>query len=135
MMHEIEKPDAADLRKFGLVTGTILALLFGVLLPWLFGFALPTWPWVIAGLLVSLALIYPLALGPVYLTWMRIGLVLGWINTRIILGLVFYLIFMPVGFFLKLLGKDPMRRQLQAEQTSYRITSQAQPKDHMEKPF
>ena len=43
---------------------------------------------------------------------MKIGHVLGWINTRIILGMVSFIMFAPVALVLRLLGKDPMQRRL-----------------------
>ena len=50
---DIPELDAAGLRRFALVTGAILAVLFGVLLPWLFGFGFPLWPWIVAGVLAA----------------------------------------------------------------------------------
>ena len=45
---DIPELDRAGLRKFGLTTGAIVALLFGLFLPWLFDFGLPRWPWMLA---------------------------------------------------------------------------------------
>ena len=134
-MHEIEILDKAGLRKFGLVTGAIVVVLFGALLPWLLDHNYPLWPWYIAGVLWVLALLLPIVLNPIYHVWMRFGMVLGWINTRIILGLVFYAIFTPVGFVMKLLKKDPMHRKWESQVVSYRISSNNQAREHMEKPF
>ena len=44
-----------------------------------------------------LALVWPRSLTQVYRLWMTVGEVLGWINTRIILGVLFYLLFTPMG--------------------------------------
>ena len=55
----IEIPDKKGLREFGLITGGLFVGLFGLLFPWLFSFALPVWPWVIAGVLWGLALLIP----------------------------------------------------------------------------
>ena len=40
---------------------------------------------------------------------MQLGLILGWFNSRIILGLVFILIVLPIAFFMRIFGYDPLR--------------------------
>jgi len=135
MKHEIEQLDNKGLRKFGLVTGAIVVVLFGILLPWIIGHGWPRWPWYIAGPLWVFALVYPRALNPIYNGWMRFGLVLGWINTRIILGIVFYILFTPISLLLAMLRKDPMRRKKEPATTSYRIPTKNQTRDHMERPY
>jgi hypothetical protein len=72
-MHDKDIPelDARGLRKFGLTTGAIVAVLFGALIPWAFGLHYPKWPWVLAGVLGLWALAAPATLHPVYLGWMR----------------------------------------------------------------
>ena len=124
-----------ELRKFGLTTGAIVAVLFGLLLPWLFNHGYPFWPWILAGVLWLWALIAPATLKPVYNGWMKVGHVLGWINTRIILGLMFYTVFFAVGLVLKILGKDPMSRKIDKSAESYRVPSRVHTKDHVERPF
>ena len=113
---EINKLDKKTLRNFGLITGAIVLVLFGLFLPWVFSHKLPYWPWVLTGILWGLAMLSPLALTHVYRIWMRIGNGLGWINSRIILGIMFYVIFLPSGIIMKLLGKDPMTRSLNKKQ-------------------
>jgi hypothetical protein len=125
----------ALLRQFGPLTGAIVAVLFGLLLPWLFDRGLPWWPWVIAAPLVLLALVAPRGLAPVYRGWMAFGAVLGWINTRLILGLVFYLLLLPIGLVMRLLGHDPLRRRREDRVTTYRVPSAAPPPSHFERPF
>jgi len=124
-----------ELRKFGLTTGAIVAVLFGLLLPWLFNHGYPFWSWILAGILWLWALIAPATLKPVYNGWMKVGHVLGWINTRIILGLMFFTVFFAVGLVLKILGKDPMSRKIDKTAESYRVTSRVHTKDHVERPF
>ena len=124
------------LRDFGLLTGAILAILFGVLLPWLFDHSIPIWPWVVATILSFSALLQPYFLRPIYKVCMTIGQALGWVNTRIILCVLFYIIFLPVGLFMKLIGRDPMARKLnRAEKTSYRISSHAKNIEQMKEPY
>ena len=128
-------PDKQELRKFGLVFAGMFILIFGLLLPWIWDKSSPMWPWIVAAVFVAAALLVPMTLGPVYRLWMKIGHVLGWINTRIILGVMFFLIFAPVALLLRLLGKDMLRRRLDTSATTYRIASEQLPRDRMERPY
>ena len=128
-------PDKQELRKFGFVFATGLVLIFGLFFPWVLEKPSPSWPWIAAAVFAGLALVLPQILKPIFLSWMKIGHVLGWINTRIILGVVFFIIFAPVALFMRLLGKDPMHRRLDAAATTYRINSEKLPRERMERPF
>lgn len=136
-LNDIPELDRAGLRRFGLVTGAIVAGLFGVLVPlWVHrGPVLVVWPWAVAGVLWVWALIAPSSLRLVYRNWMRIGLVLGFVNSRIILSVCYYLIFMPVGWLLRLTSKDPMARKLDPDAESYRVTRKPNPVERMERPY
>lgn len=134
-MHSIPELDRKGLRDFGLVTGGILAGLFGVFFPWLLSRPFPYWPWVIAIVLAVWALAAPDTLRSVYRGWMRFGLVLNRVTTPIIMGVVFFLVIAPVSLGMRLLGRDPMARSFDEGVKSYRIASKKAPKEHMEKPF
>lgn len=133
--HKTPDLDKKGLREFGLITGAIIAVLFGLLLPWLFGRGLPLWPWIVFGILAAWALLLPTTLKPVYRGWMAIGLVLGFINTRIILGIMYYVMFVPIGLIMRLLGKDPMARKIDESKVSYRVTHARPNKNHVERPY
>src|ERR671937_688372 len=93
-----EKVDNKQLRSFGFLVGGVFALLG--LWPFLVGRDMRLWAVIPGGALLFLAALAPASLGPVYRVWMKIGHVLGWINTRIILGVVFYGMFVPMGFII-----------------------------------
>ena len=124
-----------DLRKFGLILGVLFAGIFGFLVPSLGHKIIPTWPWIVALVLWLPAAIYPRALALVYKVWMKIGDVLGFINTRIILGLLFFFIIWPIGLLKRMLTTDVMGKRFDPNAKTYRTT--VTPKDikHMEKPF
>jgi hypothetical protein len=127
--------DRKQLREFGLVFAAGLIIMFGLLLPWLAGRPWPLWPWLTAAVFVTLALAFPPALGPLNALWLKIGHVLGWINTRIILGVVYFAVFLPVGLLLRALHKDPLHREFDASAASYRVPSKSAPNQQMERPF
>ncbi len=128
-------PDKKELRNFGLITGALTPVFFGLLLPWIFGRDFPVWPWIAGAVLASLAIVLPVVLKPVYRVWMTAGHYLGWVNTRIILSIMFYLIILPAGTVRRLLGKDSMKRSLNGKEESYRVTSSDPDKKHVERPF
>jgi hypothetical protein len=79
--------------------------------------------------------IMPTALVPAYRAWMWLADVLGWINTRVILGVVFYAVFTPVGFVMRLLRHDPLRRRYEPLASTYRVVRNARHGDHMRRQF
>ncbi|WP_107669014.1 SxtJ family membrane protein [Cyanothece sp. BG0011] len=135
MFHEIPKLDKKGLREFGLITGGMIALLFGLLLPLLWGHSLPLIPWIIAAVLGSLGLLIPQSLAPIYQGWMRVAQVLAWVNSRVILGLIFFIIVTPMGLFMKLIKRDPLTRKFEFRSETYRVSSQIKNKLSMEKPY
>jgi hypothetical protein len=126
--------DTKRLRSFGLIVGGIFALL-GVWPGVWRGQPLRLWSVLLGGMLLSLALAWPRSLTHVYRLWMTVGEILGWINTRLILGAIFYLLFTPLGWYMRLRGKDPMRRTLAPEAESYRVVRQPRPSSHMRHQF
>jgi Saxitoxin biosynthesis operon protein SxtJ len=63
-----------------------------------------------AALLVIGLLLPPLARG-FHVFWMRVATTLGWINSRILLGLMFYGVFTPYNFIGRLIRRDPLDRR------------------------
>lgn len=133
-MQNIPELDRKGLREFALVTSGIVAVLFGLFFPWAFEFKWPLWPWILGGVLSVVGLIAPMALQPVYKTWMRIGLLLNKITTPIIMGIVFYLLVTPMGILRSVFAPDPMARKLDSSE-SYRVPSQKKSPESLEKPF
>jgi hypothetical protein len=123
-----------QLRSFGLLIGGIFAL-FGVWPALLRKEDPRLWAFALAIALILPAMAYPRILKPVYRVWMALGQMLGWINTRIILGLLFFTIFTLGGAIMRLLKKDPMNRKLEPEAPSYRVPRSRRPVGHMRHQF
>ena len=106
-----------QLREFGLLIGFGFPLLIGWLIPALMGHEFRAWTlWVgFIGLLIGL--ISPRALYYPYKFWMKLGLTLGWVNSRIILGLVYMIVLLPIAFVMRLIGYDPLRTKQNGEKT------------------
>ncbi len=132
----MEKVDSKKLREFGLLTGTVFVLLLGLLLPWLKSKPYPLWPWVLALLLGIPAILKPMVLGPVYQTWMKLGHALAWVNSRIILGAVFYLMVTPLGWMMRKMGKNPLEEHAhKSDSNSYKVVLKRREGKHMEDPY
>lgn len=126
------------LRDFGLVTGGLIIVLIGGLVPWIWDKNILEWQKVtapIGGVLMAWALAHPASLNYVYKPWMSLAEKIGWVNTRLIMLLLFYVIIFPMGLMMRLVGKDPMARKFEQATPSYRKIKNPQSKDHMETPF
>ena len=127
--------NARELRDFGLSTGAIVAVLFGALIPWVWDLEYPMWPWVVLAVLGIMALVAPESLRLVHRYWMRFGLLISKVTTPIILGICYLLVFAPVGFLIRISGRDPMKRKLDARAETYRIEAESQSVGTLEKPY
>ena len=133
--HQIPVLDRKGLREFGLVTGAIVAGLFGLFFPWVLDVRYPLWPWIFFAVFALWGLIAPASLGPVYRGWMRFGLLLSKVTTPLIMGAVFFLVIAPVALILKLIKWDAMQRRFDDEAESYRVESHKPTKENLERPF
>lgn len=134
-MVDIPPLDRKGYRNFGLMFGGIVGGLFGIVFPWVFEFSYPSWPWIILAVFTCWSLVAPESLSVFYQLWMRFGLILNAIMSRIILGVVFYIVVLPIGLFVRLGGRDPMNRKLDDRVKSYRKSSEKTDVSRMEKPF
>jgi len=128
----------SDLRKFGLIMGSMFAFIFGLLFPWIgdkTSETWPIWPFIVMAVFWLTALLAPQVLKPINEAWIKIGNILGFINSRIILGIMFFLLILPIGLILKAFGKDSMNRKYNKETDSYRKIVTPRNKNHLEKPF
>ncbi len=115
-----ESPPMSSDRSFGLIVGGILSIIG--LIPLIMGHA-PRWPTLGPGVtLLLFALTRPSLLREPNRLWTRLGLLLNRIVSPIVIVLMFYLVFTPMGFLFRLFGKDPLRLQLDPTADSYWIT-------------
>ena len=98
-----------QLREFGLLIGFVFPILIGWLLPSIFGHQFRIWTLWIGGLGLLIGLTAPRLLYYPYKGWMILGHVLGWINSYIILGVVFIFVLQPIAYIMRLTGYDPLR--------------------------
>ena len=121
-----------DLRNFGLTFAAAFGLVIGVIVPLLRHRPIAIWPWIIATVCIALALLWPRSLRPLHLVMTRVGHVLGAVQTRVFLTLVFFVVITPIGAALRLVRR---RRGFQHELKTYRVPSQPRQPKTLERPF
>jgi hypothetical protein len=106
-------------RSFGLVFAGFFALL--TLHNWWRSGR--TWPvyLAIAAVCLAAALIRPHLLHWPNRAWTRLGLLLGAIVTPIVMALLFFFVIAPIGWLMRLAGKDPLRLRGPRSSDSYWI--------------
>lgn len=146
MKETYQKPGNQELRKFGLSFGLFFILVLGILIPWFshdssLGVMFadpglwPRWPWLVGVTAMIWAVIHPASLHLLHRLWMRFAEIAGWVNTRIIMVLLFYGLIFPTGLIMRLFGRDPMQRKFDKNLDSYRIIREPQDKNHMKAPY
>ena len=106
-----------QLREFGLLIGFGFPVLIGWLIPALTGHGVRVWTLWIGSLGLLIGLTSPRLLYYPYKFWMKLGLILGWVNSRIILGLVYIIVLLPIAFVMRLIGYDPLRTKRNGKKT------------------
>ena len=106
-------------RSFGIVFAVVFALIAAI--SWYHDGT--HWHWWLGGSLVFalIAMARPPLLAPLNRLWTKFGLLLAAVVSPVVLGLVFYLCITPIGFLMRLFGKDPMRLRLEPEADTYWI--------------
>jgi len=119
-----------ELRQFGLLVGAVFTVIG--FWPLVFrGEPFRLWAISLGTILIVLGAILPQVLAPIHKGWMWVGHILGWINTRILLSIVFYGIVTPTGLLFRLLGKNSMRQTFAESSTTYRVVRSPRPRSHM----
>ena len=123
-----------ELRSFGLLVGGV----FSVIGAWpllMRGEPFRLWAIGLGGVLILLGVVMPSVLAPLHKAWMWIGHILGWINTRILLTIVFFGLVTPMGILFRLMGKDTMKQAFTQNSPTYRVLRNPRPHGHMKNQF
>jgi len=73
----------------------------------------------ISAMFLLFAIAAPMALLPLYRLWVKFAMKLAWFNTRLILGIIFFLVITPVGLLARILGKDLLDQKIDKSATTY----------------
>jgi predicted membrane metal-binding protein len=114
-----EHVKAGSDRGFGFVFAGFFALVSA--LSWWRGHIGWHWTLPLAAAFVVVALVYPRLLAPLNKLWLKIGLLLYKVMNPLVLGLLFFVTITPIGFVMRLAGKDFLRLRLDRGAKSYWI--------------
>ena len=115
----IKNTSKKQLREFGLIIGFGFPIIIGWLIPLINGHGFHSWSLWIGFPSIILAILKPSLLSYPYKGWMALGFALGWINSRLILGLVYLIILQPIAIIMKIFGYDPLKKK-KSKEKSYR---------------
>ena len=122
-LSDIELPSN---RKFGLFFTAVFAIAVGYFfyegasgLAWVF-FALAIVFFVVT--LTKSELLLPLNK-----CWMRFGLLLGMIVSPIVMGVIFFALFTPIGFLMRLFGRDELRLKPKSHASYWKVRNPIRP--------
>ena len=104
-------------RQFGVVVGLIVCVI--ALWPVLRHRPMRAWLLGAGAGLVLLGLIAPFVLRPLNRAWTLLGFALGRVMNPLIMAVLFYGVFTPIGALLRLMGKDALRLRADANAASY----------------
>lgn len=124
------KTSPQDLRKFALVVGGVFAAL-GLFFLWRQKGFFPYFLWPGAVLMVW-GVVWARGLKWVYLAWMGLAFVLGFIMAHVILTLFFFCVVTPIGLLARLTGKDFLSLKRDRHARSYWIPRERKSKSSAE---
>lgn len=108
-----------SLRKFGLFVGGIF-LLIGLFME--YRHVDSEWRFVLVGvgvMLLALGAAYPRSLKYVYRVWMGIAFTIGWLVSRVLLAVIYYIVVTPIGLLMRLFGKNPIAMHFDPDAESH----------------
>jgi len=124
------KEGKKDLRQFGLTVGGVLLIIGAVL--YYFEKSSALYFIIIGGVLFLFAIIYPKVLKPLNKVWMGLAIVLGFIMSRIILTVLFYLVLTPISLLAKIFGKKFMNLKYDESAETYWEKRTIKEKNHLD---
>ncbi len=107
----------SEWRNFGIGLGVTLGVIAAVLL--IKKSALAVYFFGAAGGIVLIALVLPILLKPVFIIFSYFGFGMGWVMTRVLLGILFYLVITPIHWLSWLFGKRFLDTKFNRDQSSH----------------
>ena len=111
------KESKKDLRKFGLTVGIVLLAIAGFLF-WK-GKESYLVLGILGGFLVIAGLLFPIILKPLNKVWMTLAVLMGWVMTRVIFTILFFIVLTPLKFVAKIFGKNFLDLKIDKARNSY----------------
>ena len=123
----LSKANKLEYRKFGVTIGVVFSFISAILFwktkggaPYFLGIGL---------VFIFLGIILPTALKYLYTIWMGFAVIMGFIMSRVILTLLFFFLFAPVGIITRLLQRDLLKERWDKNAATYWIPRERKPYD------
>lgn len=116
-----------DLKIFGLIWASIFFLI--AIFPITSGNEMKIFSFYISILFILISLINPIFFRQIYFyqSWEKFGNFIGKINSKIVIIVLFYGFFSPIGIVLKILRKDLLKKKINKATHTYFIERNEQP--------
>ena len=86
-----------------------------------------TWSLVIGMMFIVVSIFQPNILTVFYHIWIKVGEFIGGIISKIAMFILYFGLFTPISFVLKILGKDLLKKKIDKQGSSYWIDREMQP--------
>ena len=76
---------------------------------------------VLGAIFLTVSVVRPQLLRPLNKIWMAFGILIGMIVSPIVLGVIFFGIFSPVGLVMRVFGRDELRLKLKSDTSHWKL--------------
>ena len=103
-------PERKQLRQFAAIWFPAFCGLLG----WIVGAKTGQWQtvqiaWAVCGVQAVAGVMVPPTIRPVFVGLILVTYPIGWVVSHVLLGAIFYLLFLPIGLALRMTGHDPLQ--------------------------
>lgn len=113
-------PTKKELRKFAIIA----VVFFGLIAFFQYRHHRETATYIFGGLSVwglLASITFPRIIRPLHWLLTKVAHYIGWFNTRLLLGIMFYLVFTPIGLLMRIFGRDLLDQKVDRDAESYWI--------------
>ena len=115
-------PSSSDLRWFGILL-VVFAGLIGGLSAWRSGsFERASIIWIVGALAALVYFAVPAVRRPIYIGWLYAAFPIGWTVSHVLMAVIYFGVFTPIGLILRATGRDPLDRRFDRSARSYWIS-------------
>ena len=109
------------LREFGLTLSLFFPLIIGFLIPYFYRHNFREWTLWVSLFFLIFSFCNPNLLYFPYQAWIKLGNILGYVNSKIIFGFIFYFVVTPLGMVMKFFNYDPLKIKSTKKIDSYKV--------------
>lgn len=124
-----KRDERKDIRTFGIGLAVILLAMGSYRFYYKEQYDIALWFFIAGGMALVLALLAPSVLKPLYKVVTAVAHKIGWVNTRVLLAVLYYLLFTPIAVVFRLFGRDPLDRKIEVSKDSYWVPRKQSPMD------